>query len=131
MHTRDVSSVLRSFALGVDFSRSEQLFKLALFIETGANETIFSRLKRLSPSTSYPPQLKESLEVIQAIFRSAGARKQAGIISAVLELFKGRPNGDVETFLVQVSSAPLKPDRRARLRRLRNGMVIPSSRRAD
>jgi hypothetical protein len=104
MHTKDFAQVLRAFAELADFERSHELFRFAGFIEHGANETIFSRLKRLSPSNSYPLQLKESLEAIELGLKSAGATKQANALRAIQNLFAGRPGATLEKFISEIST---------------------------
>lgn len=110
MHTKDFARTLRAFAELADFNRSHDLYRFAGFIEQGANETLFSRLKRLSPSNSYPLRLKESLEAIESGLKAAGAAKQAKEFRAVQELFMGRPGATLAQFIEEISVAAQTPD---------------------
>jgi hypothetical protein len=109
MRTKEVTHTLRVFAQLADFERSEELLRLADFVDRGKNETLVERLKHLSPSASYPSRMKGSLELIESGLRFAGARRQAGEICAVLKLFKGRAGASTAEFLAQISKPPQKP----------------------
>lgn len=110
MHTKDVSSALRAFADLTDFDRSQELYRLAGYLDRGGNETLLARLRRATPSSSYPAGLKNSLRTIISGLRSAKALKQASAIGAILDLFAGRPGATLDDFFDQISASPQKPD---------------------
>lgn len=110
MHTKDFARAIRAFAELADFDRSHELYEFAGFIEQGANETVFSRLKRLSPPSSYPLRLKDSLEAIGSVLKSAGATKQAKGLQAFQKLFAGRPGATVAKFIEEISVSTQTPD---------------------
>ncbi|MBS0232024.1 MAG: hypothetical protein JSR99_00890 [Proteobacteria bacterium] len=110
MHTKDFARTLRAFAELADFDRSHELYGFAGFIEQGGDETVFSKLKRLSPSDGYPPRLKDSLEAIESGFRSAGAVKQAKAVRAFQKLFAGRPGSNLAKFINEISAPAHSPD---------------------
>ncbi len=106
MHTKELARTLRAIAELAEFQRSQELYHFAGWLEQGPNETILARLKRMTPSTVYPLQLKDSLEAIELGFRNACAPKQANTIRAVIELFCGRPGATVEAFIAEISVLP-------------------------
>lgn len=110
MNTKEFARALRAFAELADFERSHELHGFADFIEQGGNETIFSRLKRLSPSHSYPLRLKDSLEAIETGLKSAGATKQANSVRDFQKLFAGRPGATLTKFIDEISVSPQLPD---------------------
>lgn len=103
MHTKEFAQALRAFAGLADYERSHELFRFAGFIEQGNNETVFSRLKRLSPAHTYPLRLKDSLEAIQSGFQSVRATKQANTFRSFHKLFTGRPGATFEKFIDEIS----------------------------
>jgi hypothetical protein len=110
MHTKDFARTLRAFAEIADFDRSQDLYRLAAFLDQGRNETIVSRLKQSTPSTGYPARLKESLDFIKAGLTSAGASKPSNALGALLTLFAGRPGATLDAFLAEISVSPQMPD---------------------
>jgi hypothetical protein len=110
MYTKGLARALRAFGELAEFDRSQELYRFAAFVEQGGNETILSRLKRVSPSTIYPLRLKDSLEAIELGFRSVGAVKHAKALHAVLKVFAGRPGATLEDFINEISVSPQTPD---------------------
>jgi hypothetical protein len=98
MHTKDLAKALRAFAAIADFERSQELDRLATFIDRGTNETIIARVKRMSPSSAYPARLKDTLESIAVGLRATGAAKPSAAIYELLGIFGGRPGASVEDF---------------------------------
>jgi hypothetical protein len=110
MHTKDISSALRAFADLTDFDRSQELYRLAGYLDRGGSETVLARLKRASPSTSYPAGLRNILQSIHSGLRAANANKQASAVAAILHLFAGRPGASLDDFFDQISVSPQQPD---------------------
>lgn len=104
MHTKDLARALRAFAEITDFDRSQELHRLAAFLDHGRNETIASRLKRAVHSRSYPPRLKQTLGAIEAGLRYSGAIKPSSDLAHIQTIFVGRPSGSLEKFLGEISS---------------------------
>ncbi len=113
MHTKELARALLAFAELAEFDRSQELYRFAAFLEQTTNETVVSRLKRVTPSSSYPLRLKGSLEAIELGFRSVGATKQANALHPILKLFAGRPGATLEEFITEISVSPQLPDLRA------------------
>lgn len=113
MHTKELARAFGAFAGLAEFDRSQDLYRFSAFLEQGSNETVLSRLKRMSPSTSYPLRLKESLEAIELGFKSVGATKQANALRPILKLFAGRSGATLEGFITEISVSPKAPDLRA------------------
>lgn len=109
MHTKDLARALNAFAGIADFDRSNELHRLAAFLERGKNKTIAARLKSTTPSTRYPLRLKESLAAIETGLRSAGAIKPSPL-AEIQKLFAGRPGATVDDFLEEVSRPPQLPN---------------------
>jgi hypothetical protein len=110
MHTKDLARALRAFASIADFDRSQELHRLAAFLERGKNETIAARLKNATPSARYPLRLKESLAAIETGLRSAGAIKPSIALAEIQRLFAGRPGATIDGFLQEVSRPPQLPN---------------------
>ncbi len=106
MHTKELARALCAFAELAEFDRSQELYRFSAYLEQDSKETVVSRLKRLSPSTSYPLRLKESLEAIELGFKSVGATKQANALHPILKLFGGRPGATLEGFIAEISVPP-------------------------
>ena len=106
MHTKELARAFRAFAGLAEFERSQEIYRFSAFLEQGSNETVLSRLKRVSASTSYPLRLKESLEAIELGFKSFGATKQANALRSVLKLFAGRPGATLDGFITEISVSP-------------------------
>ncbi len=113
MHTKGLARAFRAFAALAEFDRSQDLYRFSAFLEQGINETVISRLKRVSPSSSYPLRLKESLEAIELGYKFVGATKQANALGPILKLFAGRPGATLEGFIAEISVSPKTPDLRA------------------
>jgi hypothetical protein len=113
MHTKELARAFRAFAGLAEFERSQEIYRFSAFIEQGSNETVLSRLKRVSASTSYPLRLKESLEAMELGFKSVGATKQANALGTILKLFAGRPGATIEGFITEISVSPQATDLRA------------------
>jgi hypothetical protein len=126
MHTKDLARALRAFANIADFDRSQELHRLAVFLERGRNETIAARLKRTRSSARYPARLKESLAAIEDGLRAAGAIKPSIALAEIQRIFAGRPDATIDAFFEEISLPPLLPDASARRFKSANESVAKS-----
>ncbi len=106
MKTREFAETLAAYAGLADFGRAVELRKFADFFSKGKDETIVSRLKTMSRATGHPTMLKQSLEIIQAGFKVAGAKKQATEVGIVLGAFAGQNGAAIDAFIAEISVAP-------------------------
>jgi hypothetical protein len=116
MKTTEMSSTLKAFAALVRIERAEELRKFAGTFDSGNDETVAARVKRIAKGLNartqrlrYPSSLKDSLSGIAAGF-SASKAKQAGDFEAIISLFKGAEAGaSVDDFMMQINEAMEAP----------------------
>lgn len=112
MKTTEMSSTLKAFAALATADRAEELRKLASIFDSGDDETVTVRVKRIAKGLNarteclrYPSGLKESLARIAAGF-SASKAKQAGDFEAIISLFKGADTGSsADDFVMRINQA--------------------------
>ena len=108
MRTRELARTLMAFAELAELERSDSLYRFACYFEKGRDETVQSRLTRMSPANRHPSNLRLSLESIQLGLKAAGARKQAAALASLLKLFGGRGDATTESFLLEISTVTRK-----------------------
>src|SRR5436190_10422161 len=112
MKTTEMSSTLKAFAALVRIERAEELRKFAGTFDSGNDETVAARVKRIAKGLNartqrlrYPSSLKDSLSGIAAGF-SASKAKQAGDFEAIISLFEGAEAGaSADDFMMQINEA--------------------------
>ena len=112
MKTTEMSSTLRAFAALASGERAAELLNFAGTFESGSNETVAARAKRIAKGLNarterlrYPAGLRESLSKIEAGF-SASKAKQAGDFKVIISLFNdAEPGASVDDFVVQLNEA--------------------------
>jgi hypothetical protein len=112
MKTTEMSSTLKAFAALVRAERAEELRKFAGTFDSGNDETVAARVKRIAKGLNartqrlrYPSSLKDSLSGLAAGF-SASKAKQAGDFEAIISLFKGAETGaSADEFVMQINEA--------------------------
>jgi hypothetical protein len=113
MKSRQLAQTLTEFAGMAEPARADELRRLAVIFETGDDDTVAARLKKLSRSHSHPAGLRRSLESIRSGLAAAGAR-QAAIIEKVLTLFAGPGDAELTTFLQEIATQPQRRPTRAK-----------------
>jgi hypothetical protein len=112
MKTTEMSSTLKAFAALVGAERAEELRKFAGTFDSGNDETVAARVKRIAKGLNartqrlrYPSSLKDSLSGLAAGF-SASKAKQAGDFEAIISLFKDAETGaSADEFVMQINEA--------------------------
>ena len=109
MKTGEIAKTLKIFARLADGPAAHEINLLAEFFSNGADETIAQRIKKTGPAKGHPASLRKTLETLREGFETAGAKKQAGTIAAVLKIFSGDPVLSVAEFITALSTPPARP----------------------
>jgi len=106
MKTRELAAALTAFAELAERARADELRQLAGVFSSGKEETVASRMKKVSSAKGHPAMLKASLEMLRAGFLAAGAIKQATAIEAVLRVFQGPSGTPIDAFVAEIMAPP-------------------------
>ena len=106
MKTRQLAAALIAVAHLAESARADELRRFATVFSSGKDETVASRMRKMSCTKRHPAMLKASLETIRAGFVAAGATKQATTLGAVLSVFQGPSDATIDAFIAELMAPP-------------------------